>query len=214
MEIMKSVKPVIVIMLLAATMAISFGMPKSKYRSPDILSKLSIPARFSYWNSKDVSNTFNPNDLRYNFISRIFARYYENKYGESLLFLILDAGNFHNPKICYGASGYKTTDLPAQQFRIKDKIIKANAVFFQKPAESYVIIYWIVIDKKIVNWTGQKLLELWYALFNKQKVGLMVRLDIPATPNTIDSALKLAKEFISQISSELPFEQSEFIFGK
>ncbi len=207
-------KPVSLIVLLLGVIFISFALPKPKYQSPDILSKLDIPARFSYWQSQDVSGDFNVNDLRYNFISKIFARIYANKYGERLLFLILDAGNFHNPKVCYGASGYKSTDLPSQTFKAGNRTFKGQAVFFEKPTESTVIVYWICIDKKIVNWTGQKLLELWYSLFNKEKVGLMVRMDIPATPKTIDSALKLSQEFISQISSQIPPQQAEYLFGK
>jgi EpsI family protein len=207
-------KSVIVLILLGAALLVSFGLAKPKYQSPDMLSKLNVPSSFNDWQSKDASSEFNPDDLRYNFISRIFARDYTNKSGENLLFLILDAGNFHNPKVCYGASGFKITDLPIQKFEANNRIISANAVFFEKPDENYVIIYWICINKKVVDWTQQKWLQLWYSLFNKQKVGLMARLDIPADPKNIDSALKLAKEFISQISSHMPPDQSEYLFGE
>ncbi|MFH1238872.1 MAG: exosortase C-terminal domain/associated protein EpsI [bacterium] len=211
---MKNYKNLIVLTLIILTAAASFLLPKTKYTSPDILGQLRIPEKFHYWASKDVSAEFNPNDLRYNFISRVFARQYVNKYKQYLTFLILDAGNFHNPKVCYGSSGYKSRDLDIPRIKIKNRALKATAVFFEKPGESCVIVYWITINKKPVDWTGQKLLQLWYSLFNKEKAGLMVRLDIPATPQTVDSALKLAQEFISQIASQIPPDQQDYLFGK
>lgn len=211
---MKSKKFFIVPALIILTAIASFLLPKTKYHSPDILSKLKIPERFNYWISKDISNTLNPNDLRYNFISRIFAREYTNKYRQRLSFLILDAGNFHNPKVCFGSSGFKITDLPSQEIKIKNRVLKTHAGFYEKPGGSYVIVYWICINKKTVDWAEQKLLQLTYSLFNKEKVGLMVRLDIPATAQTTDSALKLAHEFITQIAQQIPQEQADYLFGQ
>jgi EpsI family protein len=211
---MKNSKSLIVLSLIILSACASFLLPKTKYHSPDILSKLNIPAAFSYWASKDVSDTFNPNDLRYNFISRIFARQYANKYRQHLTFLVLDAGNFHNPKVCYGSSGFKSRDLTVPEFKANNRSFKPNAVFFEKPGESYVIIYWITINAKVVDWNQQKLLQLWYSLFNKEKVGLMVRMDIPTTAQTIDSALKLGQEFVSQIASQIPSNQQEYLFGR
>ena len=211
---MKNKKQIIVIILILATAAVSFLLPKSKYRSPDILSKLTIPPAFSYWRSQDVSASFNPNDLRYNFISRVFAREYANKYRQRLVFLILDAGNFHNPKVCYGSSGYSSRDLPNPQFTVANRTFKAQAVYFEKPGESQVIIYWICINKKIVDWMGQKWLEFLYAVLNKEKTGLMVRIDIPCTAQTIDSAIKTGQEFISQLASQLPSDQQAYLFGE
>lgn len=211
---MKNKKHLIALALIILTAAGSFLLPKTKYHSPDILSKLNIPVNFYYWSSQDISNTLNPNDLRYNFISRFFAREYTNKYRQKLSFLILDAGNFHNPKICFGSSGFKITDLPVQEIKINNRILKTHAAFYEKPGESYVIVYWICINKKTVDWAQQKLLQLTYSLFNKEKTGLMVRLDIPATAQTTDNALKLAKEFITQIAQEIPQEQADYLFGK
>ncbi len=211
---MKNYKHLIILILLILAAATSFLLPKTKYHSPDILSQLKIPPSFHYWASKDISNTFNPADLRYNFISRIFAREYVNKYRQRLVFLILDAGNFHNPKVCFGSSGFKITDLPSQEIKIKNRVLKTHAAFYEKPGESYVIVYWICINKKTVDWVQQKLLQLKYSLLEKEKVGLMVRLDIPATSQTIDSALKLAREFLTQIEPEIPQDQAEYVFGK
>jgi EpsI family protein len=211
---MKNNKTLIALTLIALTAAASFLLPKVKYTSPDILGQLRVPEKFHYWTSQDVSSQFNPNDLSYNFISRVLAREYSNKYKQHLTFLILDAGNFHNPKVCYASSGYKSRDLDVPPIKIKDRILKPNAVFFEKPGESYVIVYWITINKQAVNWTGQKLLQLWYSLFNKEKTGLMVRLDIPSTAQTTDLALKLAQEFISQLAPEIPSDQQDYLFGK
>lgn len=212
---MKNTKSIIVVIILLVTLAASYALPKVKYKSPDIVSTLEIPYRTGNWRGKDMSNRINQNDLRYNFISKIFTRGYVNFYGEHLLLLILDAGNFHNPKVCFGSSGYKIKDLPDVELKLTNgKNIKAKAIFADKQNGGYVLIYWITINKKVVDWTQQKILQLWYSMFNKEKVGLMVRLDIPATESTIKEAIKNAQSFWDEASSQIPKEQADYLFGK
>jgi EpsI family protein len=200
--------------LLAATILASFCLPKVKYTSPDIFSKLDIPLRMENWRGKDISDSLDTRDLRYNFISRVFARVYQNKYGESLLFLILDAGNFHNPKVCFGMSGATIKDMAPLELTAAGHTFKANCIITENKGESTMLVYWICINKKIVNWTEQKLQQLWYSMFNKQKTGLMVRLEIPVSNISLPSRLKLAQEFINDLIAVLPEEQSEYLFGK
>jgi len=207
-------KCLIVTALLLATIAICFGLPKPRYQSPDILPTLDVPLRMKDWRGRDVSGEFNPKDARYNFISNIFARVYANYLDESLLLLILDAGNFHNPKVCFGSSGYKAVDLPDTEFKTSYSSFKANTVYFQKGDEGLLIIYWICINKKVVDWTRQKMIQLWYSMFNKEKVGLMVRFELRATKEKIPSAIRVAREFVAELDSALSKEQAEYIFGK
>ncbi len=211
---MKINRPIFVILLLLCALAFSFVLPKTKYKSPDILSKLDIPFRFPDWQGKDAGNLFNPDDLRYNFISEIFARIYANQYKESLLFLILDAGNFHNPKICFRGAGSTITDLPNLKLKAINHTFRAQAIYVQKGNnEGTLLIYWICINKKLVNWTGQKITQLLYSMFNKEKIGLMVRLDINTYRENLDATRALAQKFVSEISSQIPVEQAEYIFG-
>ncbi|MFA5339239.1 MAG: exosortase C-terminal domain/associated protein EpsI [Candidatus Omnitrophota bacterium] len=219
---MKSSKAIIVITLIGLTMLVSFALPRPKYESPDILSKLEIPASFGAWRSRDASSQVQTGGDVYNFVSRVFAREYArpayisllDKGYEGLLFLILGAGNFHNPKVCYGSSGYKTTDLPDIEFDANGHRFKASAVFFDRPGKSVVITYWIVIDKKQAGWGQQKIIELWSSLLGKKKAGFMCRIDIPATADTTDKAVNLAKSFISAIAPFIPQDQAEYLFGK
>ncbi len=219
---MKNKKAIIAIILICLTMFISFVLPRPRYTSPDVLSKLNIPTSFGTWRSRDVSSQVQTGGDVFNFVSRVFAREYArptyisllDKGYESLLFLILDAGNFHNPKVCYGSSGYKMTELPDIEFDANGHKFKAAAVYFDKPGKSVVITYWIVINKKQASWAQQKTIELWSSLLGKQKVGFMCRLDIPATANTTDKAVKFAKDFISAIAPSIPQEQSEYLYGK
>lgn len=211
---MKLNRQTFVIMLLLCAIAASFALPKAKYKSPDILSKLDIPFRFSGWQGKDAGNLFNPDDLRYNFINKIFARIYANKYKESLLLLILDAGNFHNPKICSRGAGNTITDLPNLEFKTLGHTFQAQAIYVQKGNdEGTLLIYWICINKKIVNWTGQKITQLLYSMFNKEKIGLMVRLDINTRKENLNGAYALAQKFVSDISYQITRGQAEYIFG-
>ena len=203
----------LITILLITTAVAAFAIPKPKYTSPDILSKLSIPTPDT-WTGKDISSEFNLNVQRDNFISRIFARSYTLANGPSLTFLILDAGNFHNPKVCLGGSGFSATELPDTAFTIKNHTLKTHAVFFEKKGESYLVIYWITINKEPVDWARQKWLELRYALFNKEKTGLMMRIDIPVPRESIPSAISFAQKFLNNISTQMPEEQAEYVFGK
>lgn len=204
----------IVIALLAATIVVSYAMPKKKYQSLDILSKVEMPYKMIGWQSKDVSQQFNPNDMRYNFIKKMLARAYWNSYGESLVFMILDAGNFHNPKVCYGSSGYTFKDLAETEFEVGGKKFKAITVLFQKGTEETLVIYWLVINKEIVNWTQQKFIEFWYSFTGKQKAGLMVRIEVSVRSGKIDDALKLAKGFVGDVGRKFSNEELEYVFGK
>lgn len=210
---MKSNK-ILLISLLAIAIVISFGIPKPKYTSTDMLPKIEIPNRIYTWYGHDISDNLNQKDLRYNFISNIFARSYDNGFGKNFVLLILDAGNFHNPKVCFSGSGYVAKDLPDVEFKTKENSFKAKAVFFDRPQDSLVIIYWICIDREITDWAGQKIKELWYTLINKKKSGLMVRFDIPAGKDDVDSAIKTAKGFVEDLSNNIPQDQAEYLFGK
>ena len=207
-------KEILLIGILAAAIVISFVIPKPKYTSPNVLSKLNIPENISGWYSKDVSGELNLKDLRYNFISQVFARSYSDRFGRGFLLLILDAGNFHNPKVCFGGSGYKSTDLPDVKMKAGSRRFTAKAVFFESSSDSMVAIYWICVNKEVTSWTGQKLKELWHTLLGKKKSGLMIRFDIRARQAAIPNAIETAKSFVSTLADNLPAEQSEYLFGK
>jgi len=107
-------KTATLLLLLAVTMVVAFALPKCKYKGADTLSRVNIPTAMTGWQSVDVSSNLKSkmaDQEVYNFVGDVFARAYGNFLGERLLFLVLDAGNFHNPKVCYGASGYKITEL-------------------------------------------------------------------------------------------------------
>jgi len=210
-------RPIILIIMLAAAIVISFALPKWKYKGIDTLSKINIPPAMTGWQSVDVSGNMRSKMKEqevYNFVGDVFARVYRNFLGEQLLFLVLDAGNFHNPKICYGSSGYKITEIDDIELTAGNKTFKAHALSMDKDGEGLTMVYWICIDKKIVGWTEQKAIELWSSIIQKQKAGLMVRLDIPTRTGGTDTALRLAKDFVIDLSRSLTPEQSEYIFGK
>jgi len=212
---MNNKKQLITILLLSITIAVSFCLPKHKYTSPKIIPELKIPQNINgWWYGIDVSKKLNIQDERYNFVSDVFASIYADKYKDSLLFIILDAGNFHHPKVCFSSSGYKIKEIPQTTFKISGREFKPNILYAQKGNESLLIIYWICIDKKIVNWAEQKLNQLWFSLFNKQKTGLMIRLDIPTQENKIPDSISTAKEFLNDLIKNLPKEQADYIFGE
>ncbi|MFA5148066.1 MAG: exosortase C-terminal domain/associated protein EpsI [Candidatus Omnitrophota bacterium] len=210
-------RPRIIITLLIAAMAISFALPKWKYKGAYTLSKVSIPYSMTGWQSMDVSGSMKSkmkDQEVYNFVGDVFARVYRNFLGEQLLFLVLDAGNFHNPKVCYGSSGYMITELDDIELEANGRKFKAHALSMEKDGEGLTMVYWICIDKRIVGWTEQKFIELWASIMQKKKAGLMVRLDIPTRKDGTDTSLRLARDFVKDLSRNLSPGQSEYIFGK
>lgn len=203
-----------IIVLLLLTIVYCFFVPKPKYKSPQIIPQLKIPFTPEGWISKDVSKDINLEDERYNFVSDVFARLYVNDKKESLLFLLLDAGNFHHPKICFGSSGFTIRELNGPILSLEDRPLRPHALYAEKGNDKFVIIFWMCIDKQPVDWTGQKLNQLLFSLFNKQKIGLMGRLDIPLKTDNIDYAFNLAQEFFNDLRKEILPGQLDYIFGK
>ncbi len=198
-----------------AAILLCFAFPKPKYESPDIIGTLDIPHAMRDWRSKDMAQELDlKQDDRYKFISNVFARLYGNRYGENLLFLVLDAGNFHHPKICFGSSGFRMRELDDTEFSIGNRTFKAKTLLATKGSGGFVVIYWMVINKQRVGWTEQKFQQLGYQLFNKEKIGVMGRLDIPAQGGNTGLAINLAQKFIRDLSRSLPEDDAEYMFGK
>lgn len=206
--------PVLIIVLLLVTMGASFFIPLPKYTSLNILSTIDIPTQMPGWRSVDVSKELNLKDERYNFINNVFARIYYNGYGEQVLFLVLDAGNFHNPKVCYTSTGFKVQELQDASFDFGQKRMHTTALHMDKPQQGLYMFYWLCIDQKIQTWGGQKLAELWSTLLNKKKAGLMVRMEIPDQFRTPQQAESLAQDLLGAINKAIKPEQREFVFGK
>lgn len=220
-------KPLVVSVLLLGTIAVVFLVPKPKYQGSAILTQIKVPLKFAGWTGKDTSEEAKSQADKNEFISMILSYEYTNAAGEIVYFSILDAGNFHNPKICMGGAGYINREMPDVMLTIKDHAagpagsgeaadrgLRATAVYFGKGNEGILTAYWIMIDKEQVDWTKQKMKEFFYSLLNKRKVGLMVRLDIPTSDQGIPRAQELAREFVAALYPQLPLEQREYIFGK
>ena len=205
-----------VLILLSLAIFLSFAFPRTKYVGTNFISGLSLPLTFSEWQGQDVTKHLNINaaDTTFNFISKAIANQYVNTRGESILFIVLDAGNFHHPKVCFTGAGYKIKELPDTEFQTRDLTFRAHTLFTQRGNESSLSFYWIVIDKKVAHeWIEQKFKQLYFSLLNKERVGLMVRMDIPAREEDIGNALTLGKLFIKGLSQSLKPEQADYIFG-
>ena len=218
--------------LLLFTIIFCFGFSgtnviKTKYVSQDILSRLEIPYEIREWKGKDVLDDWNLDDNTYKLIEHSINREYKNKNEENIYFTVVDAGNFHNPKICANCSGFKTKDRENAEFHIispaqaESRALKARAFYAYKEVgnnadnyEGYLITYWVCINKERANWLEEKVKELWFAFFNNERINLMVRVDVPCKEGGIETALQLAGKFINDLALTIPLETSEYIFGK
>lgn len=152
----------------------------------------------------------------YNFISRIFARQYENKNApaQKVFLVVLDAGNFHYPKVCFRGVGFTPEELPSRELNIGTGKLNVHLLLNKKGKEEYLSIYWICIDKKIIpTWAQQKARQLFYSLFNKERTGLMVRADIPVVGDDIGKTVGVAQGFLNEIYEESSTEYREYVFG-
>lgn len=204
----------IIVTILLFTSIYCFAFPKTnKYEGLNILSQFIIPLEMNVWMGKDVEQTWDREDGAYNFVSQTLDREYVNSDGNNLFLLVLDAGNFHNPKVCSDSSGYKVTELNDLEFHLLNRDFKAYSLYVEKDTNGFLLVYWMCIDKNIVDWKGQKVKQLWFSLINKKRTGLMVRLAIPAKEDTIDDAIFLTKNFIIDLSQAISPEHVAYIFG-
>ena len=204
-----------VIALLLVAILIAFGLPKPKYQSAKILHEITLPKNLLNWTSLDVSNKLDSRDDRYKFMSDIFARIYGNSDGKSLLFIVLDAGNFHHPRVCFGSSGFNLTELPDIPLSpFADFTFNAKTLWARKGEQNVLIVYWMCIDRKQVNWAEQKINQFWTSLTNQRKTGLMMRMDVPVEGNDTAAAVGLAQEFVRDFGKFVTPQESEYVFGK
>ncbi len=206
----------IIIILLSTAIVLSFTYKRPKYKGTGFISRLEIPSAFDGWRGKDITADLQL-DLeasKFGFLSDIMTYQYVNGSGQSLLLIILDAGNFHHPNVCYTSAGFRIKELDDTEFNIAGRTVTARTLYTERGTESYLSFYWIVIDKKIVNkWIEQKLKQLYFTLFNKKRIGLMVRIDIPARESEIPDALILARQFVNDFSTALAPEPEDYLFG-
>ena len=149
----------IVSILLLCSVVISYSVPRATYVGSGMLSKIEIPLKVNDWQGRDVSDQLKL-DIRTDtnrFISETKIIQYFNKQGDKLHFIILDAGNFHHPNVCFTAAGYEIKELDDTEFTLSGRTIRTKTLYTEKNQETAVSLYWIIIDKKITyNWVEQK----------------------------------------------------------
>lgn len=213
---MKVSKHIIIIFLLLIAISVSYFAPRAKYVGTNFISAMEVPLAFAEWQGTDVSKALNINtaDTNFNFINDAIAYNYVNRNGKNLLFIILDAGNFHHPKVCFTGAGFDITELPDTEFQLVNRSLKTHTLFTTRDNESFLSFYWIVIDKNVAHeWLEQKFKQLYYSMFNKKKIGLMIRMDIPAKKEDISNASAMAKQFTYNLSRALKHDEAEYILG-
>ena len=199
-------------MLFTIIFCFGFSGTKAKYESQDIISRLEIPYEIKDWQGKDIEQEWNlENVTNYN---QIFEREYINKEGKNLFLLILDADDFHNPKVCSKGAGFKVKELNDTEFHVLNRTVKAHTLYVEKDTDGFLVTYWVSIDGNITDWTEQKVKQLWFSLMDKESTGLMIRVDVPCKEDGIDNALQIVQSFIADLGQAIPLEIADYIFGK
>lgn len=207
-------KPLLIIIFLVAALAFAYGTPRPKYQSTEILKTITLPDKIGQWKGEDVKQQVNLGQNQYFFIDDIKTKKYVNTEGMTIYFTLLDAGNFHHPRLCFSGAGYTPQDLPDTYFETYNAKFSAPTLFFKKTGQDTLVVYWLCINGERMDWTGQKFKEFWFTLWGKKKTGFTVRLDIPVTEQNIKPALIYAQDLVKTLSRGMPREKAEYIFGK
>lgn len=198
--------------LIVAVIFISYGTPRDTRHQPsNVLKKINLPLLAGDWQGEDVDEKLNLGEGYYAYIADMKTLKYVNPKGERIFFTLMDAGNFHHPRLCFQGAGYEPEDLPDTHLGAN---IHAPTIYFKKKNASTLLFYWMATDKKIVNWAEQKAKDFWNSIIGKKRVGLIARLDIYTPPSKIPAATDAAKDLIANIRAVMPADQAEYIFGK
>ena len=217
----KTIKFIIAFLVIAVGCFCIYFTPQAKYEGKGVVLSVmeSVPASFGRWRGQDISVKIDDENPVYNFLSEAFARFYVDRYlpSKGVFFLLVDAGNFHHPKVCMRAGGVQTESLAPRIIKVgdEDKEIQVHLVLTEEEKRDSLIVYWICIDKKVIQqWIDQKVHQFFYSLFNKKSVGLMVRADIDCSREDIDEGVEYAEKFFSDMYQALPEESREYLFGE
>jgi hypothetical protein len=225
---MGKTKSLIVIAIIFISIAVSFGLPKSKYQSFDIIRYLNIPLSFESWLGEELPN--NEEEIKkWDFINKSKQYYFYKIYGPDLYhnysflkedgnqiyFSLLNAGNFHNPKSCYTGIGYKPRYEGKTNITLgKNTVLQFETYLMLKENNTLLTTFWMCIDGKRVNWVEQKLHELTRSITNRQSINVSARIDVPTNPENSDNALAVTKNFIRDLYGTLDENKKVYIFGK
>lgn len=210
-------KHYIVIILIAAAIAFVQMLPQVQYTGTRFISTINLPTQFAEWKGIDISESLNINvdEARFNFINDAAAYQYFDSTGNSLIFIVLDAGNFHNPKVCFTSSGHDIKELNDTEISLPGHRLKAHTLLTEKEGKRTLSIYWIIIDKDVAHeWIEQKYKQLYFSMFNKKMIGLMVRADIPLKGDRIEEAVTLGKQFFYDLYRSIELQHVDYMFGE
>ena len=212
---MKNPRHLLVIFFLVTAILLSFSVPVRKQQKPDVLSKLHIPRAAGEWKGEDISKTFmDPRDQKYNFIDRVFGAEYRNPSEDRITFSITESGHFHDPQVCYRGAGFEVREFPDSEITVCGRPLNVYLCHASKTDGGFLSVYWLCVDKTILNWWGQLRKQLLSSLLNRTPVSFMVRVDMPVKEGDLEKAVTQVRQFTEDLAKRIPEEDKEFIFGK
>jgi len=203
----------IAIVLLSTAITYIYVLPKQSYKNIEVLHQLKIPLDLPNWKGTEIKHAFKfdgePNNMG------IYKNLrYVNVHDKLLYFTVFGSDNWHSPKVCSKMTGFEIINLGTEKVNLSNNIkFNTTNVFAQKEDNGFLIIYWLCIDKKVVNWAEQKLKVFWYSLFNKEIVGIMIRIDVPCKENKVEEALELSKQFLTILFKTIDSDNAKIVFG-
>ncbi|MBC8414332.1 MAG: exosortase-associated EpsI family protein [Nitrospira sp.] len=213
---MKFLNYYIVILILVFGITVDLAIPAAEYSGNTYIPRNKIPSSFADWRGKDMSHALfldisNVDALAY---TRSFAYEYVNSSGQEIILVISHAGSYHYPKVCLSESGYVMHDLEDEEIVMHNRKLKTSVIYTENYGDDFISLYWVTMNKEvIINWTDIKLKQLYYSIFDKDLVGFIVRVDVPADRSDIVESIAIAKQFITELNTSINNEFSDYILG-
>lgn len=204
--------------LLVLTLAASLLSGKAQFKSIDVVSQLNIPLHFNRWQGQNAPNAYQTESQKPDFIAKTLLLYYWIPDEANLSLLLINAGNFHNPRTCYTGSGYTPKEYANLEIELsKNVALKGESYIMQKSeTEAFFTTYWMIVDGRRVDWLEQKFKEFFFALINKRRANLMVRIDVPlyeVNQEVFKWAENVTRLFIQDLYKASDTQDKYYIFG-
>jgi EpsI family protein len=212
---MVKAKSLIIIAIIFITILVSFYSPKIRYQSFDILEYINMPLSIGNWLGKELPNKDEEEKKAFTYINKSKQYYFWKKDGSEIYFSLLNAENFHDPKVCYTGIGYKPRYEGTHKINLsKSTTLQFDTYLMLKKNNTLLTTYWMCINGKNVNWLELKLNKRIYALTNKESINVLTRIDVPTNPKNTEKALAVTKDFLRDLYRILDKNKSVYVFGK
>lgn len=205
---------ILAILLVVISLSWIYVFKKNQtYQAAGIFQKLDLPRQIDGWNGQEVKQDLQLGQGLFSYIGAYQMLKYKHQDGRIIFVTLMDAGNFHHPKLCFKGSGYVAQEHANTLLNLQHKTMSVETTFFKKPRENTLVIYWLTVNQHHVNWTEQKAWDLLFRLLGKKREGLIVRIDVLTGSQGVNQSIEAVKDFTRSLSEHVDENTRLYLFG-